>query len=81
MGWFWILLVIAWTIIWVATVVNIIQRRHERSKAATFAWIIIVLVFSIVGTIIYILVNGVSSGGPAVGATDPDRAPGQKGVS
>ena len=66
MGWFWSVLVIVWIVVWVATVVNIIQRRHERTTAATFAWIILVFVFSILGTLTYLIVNGMSTGRPAV---------------
>jgi hypothetical protein len=63
MAWFWWLLGILIVVIWVATIVDIIRRRHSRSGGKTAAWILIVLIFPIVGTIIYFLVNGV--GGPA----------------
>jgi hypothetical protein len=62
MAWFWWLLGILIVVLWVATIVDIIRRRHSRSGGKTAAWILIVLIFPIVGTIIYFLVNGV--GGP-----------------
>lgn len=63
MSWFWWLLFIFVAIIWVATIVDIIRRRHERSGGKTAAWILIVLIFPVLGSIIYFLVNG--AGGPA----------------
>jgi hypothetical protein len=69
MAWFWWLLVIIIVVIWVATVINIIQRRHERSGGKTAAWIIAILVFPVVGSIVYFLVNGAS--GP-VAPRDPE---------
>jgi hypothetical protein len=62
MAWFWWLLGILIVVIWVATIVDIIRRRHSRSGGKTAAWILIVLIFPILGTIVYFLVNG--AGGP-----------------
>jgi hypothetical protein len=62
MAWFWWLLGILIVVIWVATIVDIIRRRHSRSGGKTAAWILIVLIFPILGSIIYFLVNG--AGGP-----------------
>ena len=64
MAWFWWLLGIFVVVLWIFTIVNIIQRRHERSAGKTAAWIIIILVFPVLGTIVYFLVNGAS--GPVV---------------
>lgn len=60
MAWFWWLMGIIVIVLWIASIVNIIQRRHERTAGKTAAWIIIVLVFPVLGTIVYFLVNGAS---------------------
>jgi uncharacterized protein YhhL (DUF1145 family) len=59
--WFWWLLGVIVVVVWIATIVNIIQRRHSFSKAALFAWLIIVIVFPLVGTLAYLIVNGTAS--------------------
>ncbi|HET8651880.1 MAG TPA: PLD nuclease N-terminal domain-containing protein [Gaiellaceae bacterium] len=64
MAWFWWLLVILVAVIWVFTVVDIVRRRHERSGGKTAAWILIVLIFPILGSIVYFLVNGAAEPGP-----------------
>ena len=61
MSWFWWLLGVVVVVVWIATIVNIVQRRHSFSTAALAAWLIIVLVFPIVGTLIYLIVNGTAS--------------------
>jgi hypothetical protein len=63
MAWFWWLLVISVVVIWVFTIVDIIRRRHSRSASKTAAWILIVLVFPILGSIVYFLVNGAAEPG------------------
>jgi hypothetical protein len=60
MIWLWWILGIFVLVLWIFTIVNIIQRRHERSGGKTAAWIILVLVFPVLGTIVYFLVNGAS---------------------
>jgi hypothetical protein len=71
MAWFWWLLSVLVLVMWVVALVSIIQRRHEMSGGKVAAWIIIVLVFPVVGTLIYFLVNGAfSSRVPR----EPDRA-------
>ena len=63
MAWFWWLVGVVVVVVWIATIVNIIQRRHTFSTAAVAAWLIIVLVLPVVGTLAYLLVNGTASGG------------------
>ncbi len=62
MAWFWWLLGVFILILWVFTIVDIVRRRHSRSGAQTAAWILVVLILPVVGTIIYFLVNGAASG-------------------
>jgi hypothetical protein len=69
MSWFWWLLGVFVLFIWIVSIVDIIRRRHSRTGAKTFAWLIVVLVFPVLGTIVYFMING--AGGPAPGR-DPD---------
>jgi hypothetical protein len=61
MPWFLWLLGVLVLVMWIVAIVSIIQRRHEMSGGKLAAWIIIVLVFPVVGTLIYFLVNGATS--------------------
>jgi hypothetical protein len=70
MAWFWWLLWFFIVVLWVVAIVDIIRRRHSRSGGKTAAWVIAVLVFPVVGTIVYFLVNGVSD--EAGAPRDPD---------
>ena len=60
MAWFWWFFGVLILILWVFTIVDIIRRRHSRSSGQTAAWILVVLILPVVGTIIYFLVNGAS---------------------
>ena len=63
MAWFWWLFGVIVIVMWVAAIVNIIQRRHSMSGGKVAAWLIVVLVFPVLGTLIYFLVNGASDPG------------------
>jgi hypothetical protein len=63
MAWFWWLLGVVVIVMWVAALVNLIQRRHTISGGKLAAWLIVILVVPILGTLIYFLVNGVSDPG------------------
>ena len=63
MAWFWWLLGEFFVVIWIATVVDIIRRRHTRTGAKTAAWILLVIMLPIVGSLTYFLFNGVASPG------------------
>ena len=77
MAWFWWLIGFFILILWIAALTDIIRRRHARTGGSTAAWIIIVLIFPIVGTIAYFLVNGMGGGSIEGGSADPDRTPGR----
>ena len=62
MEWFWWLLGVLILVMWIAAIVDIIRKRHSRSAGKTAAWILLILILPILGTIIYFLVNG--AGGP-----------------
>ena len=61
MSWFWWLLGVFVLVIWVAALVNIIQRRHTMSGGKVAAWILVILIFPVLGALIYFLVNGAAS--------------------
>jgi hypothetical protein len=75
MAWFWWLLVVLILVLWIATIVDIVRRRHSRSAGRTVAWIVAVIIFPVLGTIAYFLVNG--AGGP-VAPRDVDHVTGRR---
>jgi hypothetical protein len=77
MAWFWWLLMVFVVVIWIATVVDIIRRRHTRTGAKTAAWILLVIILPLVGSLTYFLVNGVASPGAPRDA-DPDHVTGRR---
>ncbi|HEY7706251.1 MAG TPA: PLDc N-terminal domain-containing protein [Gaiellaceae bacterium] len=77
MAWFWWLLMIIIAVIWVVTLVDIIRRRHSRSGAKTAAWILVILIFPVLGSILYFLVNGAAEPG-APRDTDVSRGYGER---
>lgn len=64
MAWFWWLLGVLILVMWIAAIVDIIRKRHSRSAGKTAAWILLILILPILGTIIYFLVNGATDPGP-----------------
>jgi hypothetical protein len=75
MAWFWWVLVVLILVIWVATIVDIVRRRHSRSAGKTVAWILAVLIFPVLGSLAYFLVNGAA--GP-VAPRDIDHVTGRR---
>jgi hypothetical protein len=57
MAWFWWLLGVVVIVMWALALVSIVGRRHTMSGGKIAAWLIVVLVFPVVGTLIYFLVN------------------------
>jgi uncharacterized membrane protein len=77
MAWFWWLLGVLILILWIAAIVDIIRKRHSRSVGKTVAWILLIIILPILGTIIYFLVNG--AGGPAAPrSAEMDRMTGER---
>ena len=70
MSWIWpivgVLIVAAWTF----AVVDIIRRRHTMSGAKVAAWVIVILVFPVLGAIAYFIVH--AGGGPPGAPRDAD---------
>ena len=77
MAWFWWLLGVFVVVIWIVSVVDIIRRRHMRTGAKTAAWILLVIMLPVLGSITYFLVNGVASPG-APRDTDVDHVTGRR---
>ena len=71
MAWFWWLIGVVVFIAWIVAIVDIVRRRNERTIAKTSAWILVVLILPVVGTITYFLVNG-GFGESAGAQRDPD---------
>ena len=57
MAWFWWLLGVLIIVLWIAAVVDIIRKRNSRTIGKTIAWILLIIIIPIVGTIIYFLVR------------------------
>jgi heme/copper-type cytochrome/quinol oxidase subunit 2 len=57
-------------IAWIAAFVDIARHRHERTFAATSAWILVVLILPVVGTLTYFIVTRMQS------ALNDDDGPG-----
>lgn len=67
-------------IAWIVALIHIVRRRHTRTLAATTAWILVVLILPVVGTIAYFLVNALTAelegDGPGAGVSpQPDASP------
>lgn len=56
MDWLWFLGVVA-AIAWLVAIVDMIRRRHQLSRGQLAAWILIVLIFPVLGTILYFVVG------------------------
>jgi hypothetical protein len=77
MAWFWWLLGVLILVLWIAAIVDIVRKRHERTAGKTVAWILLIIILPILGTIIYFLVNG--AGGPvAPRDADMDHVTGRR---
>ena len=55
MDWFWWLGAVA-IVAWVVAIVDMVRRRAELSRGQLAAWLLIVLIFPLVGTILYFVV-------------------------
>jgi hypothetical protein len=66
MSWIWPLLAILVIILWVAALIDIVRRRHQMSGVRIAVWVLVLIVFPVVGVIAYFLVNSV--GGAFSGA-------------
>lgn len=63
MGGFWWAIGVIVVILWVVAIVDIVRKRHLRTGAQTAAWILLVIIIPVIGTIAYFLVNGAFGAG------------------
>jgi Phospholipase_D-nuclease N-terminal len=57
MTWFWTLLGIVVAVAWVVALVDIVKRRHELTGASLAAWILIIIILPVLGTILYFTIG------------------------
>jgi hypothetical protein len=58
MSWIWPILAVLVVAAWTFAVIDIIRRRHTMPGAKIAAWVIVILVFPVLGAIVYFLVHG-----------------------
>jgi hypothetical protein len=73
MTWIWPILAIAVVAMWTFAIVDIIRRRHSMSGGKIAAWVIIILVFPVLGAIAYFIVH--AGGGGEAAPRDPTVGP------
>jgi len=56
MDWLWLLGVVA-VIAWIVALVDMIRRRDQLSGGQFAAWILIVIILPVIGTILYFVVG------------------------
>jgi hypothetical protein len=54
---FWWFLGVAVLIVWIVSVVDIVRRRSTLSKASFYAWVLIVILIPVVGSLLYLVLN------------------------
>lgn len=64
MSWIWPILAIAVIALWVYAFIDIFRRRQSMSGGKIAAWVIFIILFPILGTIVYFLVRGSGPGEP-----------------
>jgi Phospholipase_D-nuclease N-terminal len=70
MSWIWPILAVLVIFMWTFAVIDIVRRRHTMSGVGIVAWLIAIVVFPVVGTIVYFLVHGIH--GPPAAQRDPE---------
>ena len=56
MDWLWLLGVVA-AIAWIVAIVDMIRRRRQLSRGQLAAWLLIVIIFPVLGTILYFVLG------------------------
>jgi uncharacterized membrane protein YoaK (UPF0700 family) len=56
MDWLWFLGAVA-AVAWIVAVVDMIRRRAELSRVQLVAWILIVIILPVLGTILYFVIG------------------------
>ena len=77
----WVFILVPLVVVWIIGIVDIVRRPLSRQTTA--AWIIIVLVFPFIGTLVYFLLRKPTQEElrlQQAAAADPRRADGRSGV-
>jgi hypothetical protein len=62
MEWFWWLLVFFVIVLWLVTLFDIFRQWGSRSLGKSIAWLVAVLIFPVLGTIVYFIANNAGGG-------------------
>ena len=57
MDWFWWLLGVVAIAAWVVALVDMVRRRSALTRGQLAAWVLIVIIFPVLGTIVYYVVG------------------------
>jgi hypothetical protein len=57
MEWFWWLVGVVAAVAWVVALVDMVQRRSALTRGQLAAWVLIVIILPILGTILYFVVG------------------------
>jgi hypothetical protein len=75
--WLWFLGVVA-VIAWLVALVDMIRRRRELSRGQLAAWILIVIIFPVLGTILYFLIGRKPAAQASLIAAPAREVPGRR---
>ena len=56
MDWFWWLGAVA-IVAWIVAIVDMVRRRAELTRGQLAAWVLIVIIFPVLGTVLYFTVG------------------------
>jgi hypothetical protein len=73
MNWIWPILAIAIVAMWTFALVDLIRKRHTRPGGKIAAWVLIIILLPVVGSIAYFVVN--AGGGGEAAPRDPTVGP------
>lgn len=78
MDWFWHALLVCAVVIpvalmWIAIIVEVLFRRHDLSGLARVTWVVLLFVFPLVGSFLYVIVTWSRAGHENKGIKQPAR--------
>jgi hypothetical protein len=57
MDWFWWLTGVVAAVAWVVALVDMVRRRSALTRGQLAAWVLIVVIFPVLGTILYFVIG------------------------
>jgi hypothetical protein len=57
MEWFWWLVGVVAAVAWAVALVDIVQRRRALARGQLAAWVLIVIILPVLGTILYFVIG------------------------